>query len=211
VSVNNPNPIFLNSRPSADPLGASAACTEIKSAQPRSIAEPPDQPNKPSQAGLKIEGLTSIRLGDAELLYADAWLSDADQWFERLKKEVPLSPETIKMYGKPLVLRRETCNYGEDYDYNINAKPAIEWAGAVLELKKMLEDATGRVFTQCACNLYPDGETGIGLHHDKRHPLLVAVDQLRSHAHNGLRSEGRQTRQVPADGSARVRQPAPLL
>jgi alkylated DNA repair dioxygenase AlkB len=124
--------------------------------------------------GLNIESLTSIKLGDGELLYAETWLPDAENWFERLKNEVPWSPETVKMYGKPLVLKHETCNYGEDYDYNINAKPAIEWSGPVLELKKMLEEATGRVFTQCACNLYPDGETGIGLHHDKRHPLLVA-------------------------------------
>ncbi len=78
------------------------------------------------------------------------------------------------LYGKPLVLRRETCNFGDDYDYNPNAKPAIEWVGPVLELKNRLEAITGRVFTQCACNLYPDGATGIGLHHDKRHPLTIA-------------------------------------
>jgi alkylated DNA repair dioxygenase AlkB len=140
----------------------------------QSIPATSDQPNKASQAGLKIEGLTSIKLGDGELFYAETWLPNADNWFERLKNEVPWSPETVKMYGKPLVLKRETCNYGEDYDNNVNAKPAIEWAGPVLELKKMLEEASGRVFTQWACNLYPDGETGIGLHHDKRHPLWVA-------------------------------------
>jgi alkylated DNA repair dioxygenase AlkB len=151
-----------------------AAGAEASTTPSQSIPATPDQPKKPSQSGLTIEGLTSIKLGDGELLYAETWLPDAEQWFELLKTEVPWSPETVKMYGKPLVLRRETCNYGEDYDYNVNAKPAIEWDGPVLELKKMLEDATGRVFTQCACNLYPDGETGIGLHHDKRHPLLVA-------------------------------------
>ncbi len=123
---------------------------------------------------MQIEGMTSIKLGSSELLYAESWLANADQWFERLKNEVPWSAETVRMYGKPLVLRRETCNYGDDYDYNANAKPAIEWGGPVLELKSMLERLTGRAFTQCACNLYPDGETGIGLHHDKRHPLLVA-------------------------------------
>jgi alkylated DNA repair dioxygenase AlkB len=179
--------------PSAVPAGtASAAVTSSKSGDAAKIEMPtgnspvptntlsqsiiatPDEPNKASQAGLKIEGLVSTKLGDGELLYADAWLSNADQWFERLKNQVRWSPEEVKMYGKPLVLRRETCNYGDDYEYNVNAKPAIEWVGPVLELKKMLEESTGRVFTQCACNLYPDGETGIGLHHDKRRPLLVA-------------------------------------
>jgi alkylated DNA repair dioxygenase AlkB len=121
-----------------------------------------------------IEGMISTKLGVSDLKYAESWLSDADEWFARLRDEIPWTAETVKMYGKSLVLRRETCNYGENYDYNVNAKPAIGWGGPVLELKKILEKFTGRVFTQCACNLYPDGETGIGLHHDKRHPLLVA-------------------------------------
>jgi alkylated DNA repair dioxygenase AlkB len=150
-------------------VGAGATATTSQSSTATS-----DQPNKPFEAGFKIQGSTSLKLGGGELLYAETWLLDPEQWFERLKNEVPWSPENVKMYGKPLVLRREICNYGDDYDYNVSAKPAIAWDGPVLELKRMLEQLTGHVFTQCACNLYPDGETGIGLHHDKRHPLLVA-------------------------------------
>ena len=127
---------------------------------------------KPSE--MKLEGTVSIKIGSSEVQYAETWVPDAEKWFDRLRDEVPWSPENIMMYGKPLVLRRETCNYGEDYEYNKLAKPAVPWAGPVLELKTMLEEYTGRVYTQCACNLYPDGETGIGLHHDKRHPVLVA-------------------------------------
>jgi alkylated DNA repair dioxygenase AlkB len=180
----------VNAEPSAIPAGtAPAAVTSPESGEvSKSPAEntpattnaeatsgqSPSIDQPPSHGVQKIEGLTSIKIGDGELLYSETWLPDAEQWFERLKNEVPWSPEEVKMYGKPLVLRRQTCNYGDDYDYNVNAKPAIEWDGPVLELKKMLEESTGRVFTQCACNLYPDGETGIGLHHDKRHPLLVA-------------------------------------
>jgi alkylated DNA repair dioxygenase AlkB len=156
--------------------GAAPAAAGVKGTitKSQSISATPDQPEKTLPDEIKIEGMTSIKLGDSHLLYAEKWLSDADQWFERLKNEVLWSPETVMMYGKPLVLERQTCNFGDDYDYNVNAKPAVEWGGPVLELKKMLEEFTGRVFTQCACNLYPDGETGIGLHHDKRHPSLVA-------------------------------------
>jgi len=157
-----------------DGSAAETSPAEATTTQSQAISPTIDQLIKSFQPEMKIEGMTSIKIGDGELLYAEPWPPDADQWFERLEKEVPWSPETLNRYGKPLVLRRETCNYGADYDYNVNAKPAIEWAGAVLELKKMLESATGRVFTQCASNLYPDGDTGIGLHHDKRHPLLVA-------------------------------------
>jgi alkylated DNA repair dioxygenase AlkB len=137
-------------------------------------ATTPDQAENGPQTELQIEGTTSIKIGNGELLYAESWLPDSDQWFERLKTQVPWSPEQVLMFGKPMVLARQTCNFGADYDYNPNAKPAVGWAGPVLELKKMLEKASGRIFTQCACNLYPSGETGIGLHHDKRHPLLIA-------------------------------------
>lgn len=150
------------------------AGAEVPTAQSQTTTAAPDQPENSSQHGMKIEGMASIKLGNSELLYGKSWLRDAEQWFERLKNEVPWSPERVMMYGKPLVLKRETCNYGNDYDYNKLAKPAVPWGGPVLELKKMLEEATGRVFSQCACNVYPDGETGIGLHHDKRHPSLVA-------------------------------------
>jgi hypothetical protein len=72
-----------------------AAGAEASTTQSQSIAATPDQPKKPSQAGLKIEGMTSIKLGNSELLYAESWLPDADQWFERLKSEVPWSPQRV--------------------------------------------------------------------------------------------------------------------
>jgi alkylated DNA repair dioxygenase AlkB len=121
-----------------------------------------------------MESMTIIPLGNSELRYEDYWLLDAERWYNRLRTEMPWSPEKIKMYGRPLVLKRETVNYGDDYDYNPDAKPAVAWSGPALELKELLEEFTGRVFTQCACNYYPDGATGIGLHHDKKHPKLIA-------------------------------------
>src|SRR5208282_1612417 len=95
----------IEAKKSAAPAGTpSAAVTspesgDVPKIELRTIPATPDQPKKPSQSGLKIEGLTSIKLGDGELLYAETWLPDADQWFELLKTEVPWSPETVKMYG----------------------------------------------------------------------------------------------------------------
>lgn len=128
-----------------------------------------------SPLGIEIEGMTRIKLGNGEIAYLESCVPDHDLWLSRLMNEVPWSPERVMLYGKERVLRRQTCNYGDDYDYNKLAKPAIPLAGPVLELTMMLNERTGRVFTQVALNLYPDGETGIGLHHDKRHPLTVAA------------------------------------
>ncbi len=136
--------------------------------------EKPEPPRVAKITMMTNAAKVSIPFADSELQYIESWLPDADQWFARLRDEIPWSPETVMMFGKALVLKRETCNYGDDYDYNANAKKAIEWGGPVLQLKNKLEQLTGRVFTQCACNFYPDGETGIGLHHDKRHPSVVA-------------------------------------
>jgi alkylated DNA repair dioxygenase AlkB len=115
-----------------------------------------------------------IKVGESAVLYLPAFVPDPEGWYERLAG-MPWSPEEIMMYGKNLTLKRQTINYGDGYDYNPNAKVALPWSdGPVLQLKKLLETATSRTVTQCACNLYPDGGTVIGVHHDKRNPILIA-------------------------------------
>ncbi len=124
---------------------------------------------------LVIKDAIIIKLGNGELTYVENFATEPE-WFERLMKELPWTPEKVKIRGKDRILRRQTVNYGADYHYNPRAKAAIPFGpGPVLELKQRLEALTGgEVYSQCACNLYPDGKTGIGVHHDKEHPILIA-------------------------------------
>ena len=116
-----------------------------------------------------------IPVGDLFVLYVEHWLPDPEGWWSRLK-DLAWSAEEVKMYGKALKLKRQTANYGDNYGYNPNAKPGLPWpdSGPVMDIKKMLEEVTGKAFTQCACNLYEDGKIVIGAHHDKRNPSLIA-------------------------------------
>jgi alkylated DNA repair dioxygenase AlkB len=122
-----------------------------------------------------IPGAQVIRVGHSEVIYVPTWLPDPDEWFELLKT-LPWTAEEIMMYGRELCLRRQTVNYGDHYNYNPKAKPALPWTTSrpVMELKSRLEHATGGIYTQCACNRYSDGSVIIGVHRDKRDPILIA-------------------------------------
>lgn len=134
------------------------------------------------QAGilrLQIPGSQIITVGDSAVLYIEHWLPDPEGWYARCK-DIAFSPEELQMFGKPLTLERQTANYGNFYDYNPKAKPAMPWpaSGPIADIRKMLEEATGVSFTQCACNLYQHGGVKIGAHQDKRNPSLIASISL---------------------------------
>jgi alkylated DNA repair dioxygenase AlkB len=119
-------------------------------------------------------------LGEGELIYVPHYVPDPDLRLQE-SQDIKFSPEHIKIYGRDLVLERQTANYGIPYDYNPNAKRPYEWEeGTVLELRKKLEIDTGMNIVQCACNLYPTGDTIISLHQDKRHPKYIASISLGS-------------------------------
>jgi alkylated DNA repair dioxygenase AlkB len=105
------------------------------------------------------------KLGDGEVIYVPNWLDNPDAYLGMERYD--FTPERVKMYGKSLTLTRQTANHGLAYTYNVDAKPPTEWSEPALEIKKRLEEATGRTFQQCANNYYPDGNIGIGLHVDK--------------------------------------------
>jgi alkylated DNA repair dioxygenase AlkB len=100
--------------------------------------------------------------------------SEATKWFERLFRETPWTAEVVTMLGKQHVLRRQTAQFGRDYDYNPTAQAAREWTPLMLELKALVEEATRTSFDSALCNLYPDGAARIGWHSDAGHPELIA-------------------------------------
>ena len=100
--------------------------------------------------------------------------AEATKWFERLLRETPWTAEVVTMLGKQHVLRRQTAQFGRDYDYNPTSQAAREWAPLMLEVKALVEQATHTTFASALCNLYPDGAAKIGWHSDAGHPELIA-------------------------------------
>jgi alkylated DNA repair dioxygenase AlkB len=125
-----------------------------------------------SLAALAIPSGQWIAVGDRAVYYVEHWLPDPEAWFEELDK-LPWSPERVKMYGKDVTCARETIHYGDPYDFNPLSKAPLPWDGPVDRLRRLLDAAIGRSFTQCAMNYYGDGSIVINPHHDKKDPLVV--------------------------------------
>src|SRR5580704_13197259 len=94
-------------------------------------------------------------LGEGEVVYISNWLENPDRFLGM--ENYDFTPEKVKMYGRSLTLERQTANHGLPYTYNVDAKPPTDWSVPALEIKRLLEAATGHVFRQCANNFYPDG------------------------------------------------------
>jgi len=100
--------------------------------------------------------------------------SEADLWLSRLLSEVPFQPEKVSMCGKEIVLRRQTAQYGKNYDYNPSAQKAEAWSPVLIELRALIEEAVRMRFESALCNFYPDGDACIGWHRDANHPKMIA-------------------------------------
>jgi alkylated DNA repair dioxygenase AlkB len=121
--------------------------------------------------------------------------SKADLWFSRLLSEVPFQPEKVSMCGKQLVLRRQTAQYGKNYDYNPSAQEAQPWLPLLTDLRFLVEQAARMRFDSGLCNLYLDGEAYIGWHRDANHPKVIASLSLAA-ARELLFAEGCSTHPV---------------
>jgi alkylated DNA repair dioxygenase AlkB len=99
---------------------------------------------------------------------------EADLWLARLSADVPYQSETVTMYGKQFVLKRQTAQYGNNYGYNPTAQKARDWSPLLTDLRVLVQQAIGIQFHSALCNLYPDGKASIGWHHDADHPHIIA-------------------------------------
>jgi alkylated DNA repair dioxygenase AlkB len=110
---------------------------------------------------------------------------EADSWLARLLAAVPFQPEHLRLYGKHFVLKRQTAQYGRNYDYNPAAHQTHAWCPPLTDLKITVERGIGMRFQSALCNLYPDGGAYIGWHRDAGQPEMIvslslgAVRELR--------------------------------
>ncbi len=95
--------------------------------------------------------------------------TEATHWFETLAREAPFVAEAPVIFGKPRPVRRQSCGYGEPgarYRYTGLERVATPWPDGFAPLLERLYDRTGARFTFALCNLYPDGDAGLGWHAD---------------------------------------------
>lgn len=99
---------------------------------------------------------------------------EADKYFDILMETIDWRQDSIKLYGKQMLIPRLAALYGETdkpYTYSgIQMKPHL-WTKELLELKEKIEEEARVTFTSVLLNLYRDGKDSMSWHADDEKEL----------------------------------------
>lgn len=101
-------------------------------------------------------------------------LALADEFYEKLLKNIDWRNDEAMMFGKKIITKRKVAWYGEhefEYTYSKITKRALPWTEELSELKKMAELETNETYNSCLLNLYHDGSEGMAWHSDAEKDL----------------------------------------
>lgn len=102
-------------------------------------------------------------------------VTEADQYFLQLQKEIDWQPDQLWMMGKLIHTRRLVAWYGSmpfQYGYSRTEKTALIWTDCLLQLKQLVEQHTQSRYNSCLLNFYDSGGVGMGWHTDKEKQLV---------------------------------------
>ncbi|MFO0652085.1 MAG: alpha-ketoglutarate-dependent dioxygenase AlkB [Polyangiales bacterium] len=133
----------------------------------------------PSLPGIERGGARTVlddRARGCTITYEPDFLlrDEADRWMARLSREAPFGVEAPVMFGKATPVRRRSCSFGDPgtrYRYSGVERVANPWPEGFSAILDALRERTGRRFTFALCNLYPDGDAGLGWHADDERDL----------------------------------------
>jgi alkylated DNA repair dioxygenase AlkB len=113
---------------------------------------------------------------DGEVYYLPSVFSleESDELLELLLSEIYWQHDTIFMYGKKIVTKREVAWYGDQafpYTYSKATKVALPWTPALRRIKIQTEAATQETYNSCLLNLYHNGSEGMSWHCDDEKEL----------------------------------------
>ena len=94
---------------------------------------------------------------------------EAQDYFEALLTTIPWKNDETVIGGKHIVTARKIAWYGDSdysYTYSGTTKVALPWTKELRDLKRIVEEKAGCSFNSCLCNLYHDGNEGMGWHSD---------------------------------------------
>ena len=105
------------------------------------------------------------------------------------------------IFGKLIITKRKVAWYGDtdfEYSYSKITKRALTWTPELLELKSLIETATGETFNSCLLNLYHTGEEGMAWHSDAEKDLKKngAIGSLSFGAERKFAFKHKQTKET---------------
>jgi alkylated DNA repair dioxygenase AlkB len=129
------------------------------------------------ELGFPIEQtLLSDEIRRCQVTYHPAFLSlqEADALFDFLQRRAPFIKESPVVFGKAHPIERASCAFGDEdtsYHYAGVTRPATTWPPLVRAVKEKIEASQKATFNFVLCNLYPDGQSGLGWHADDERDL----------------------------------------
>lgn len=94
----------------------------------------------------------------------------------QLLEEIDFKSESIKMYGKLVVVPRLVAYQGDtDYSYSNLLHLAAPFSPIVSTIKKAIEQSTNTTFNSVLINLYRNGKDYMGYHQDNEPELNTSL------------------------------------
>ena len=126
-----------------------------------------------------------LNLPNADITYYPKLLSatEADQYFQSFKTDIPWQQDDITVFGKTYPQPRLTALFGENgksYAYSNIVMQPHPFPELLAALKTRLEKKTNLHFTTCLMNLYRDGKDSNGWHSDDEkelgpNPIIASI------------------------------------
>jgi alkylated DNA repair dioxygenase AlkB len=109
--------------------------------------------------------------------------ADAGALFQTLRAELDWQQETIVIAGRPVLVPRLVCWYGDhgaDYRYSGVQHHTSPWTPALQALREKVERRTGGRYNSVLGNYYRSGNDSMGWHADKEkelgtHPIIASL------------------------------------
>lgn len=122
---------------------------------------------------------------DAAIAYYPNFFNDhrANEFFEKLKNEIPWQQDNITVYGKTHPQPRLTAlfgNEGKPYSYSNIVMQPNAWNPLLVFIKNEIEEICKENFTTVLLNYYRDGKDSNGWHADNekelgQNPVIASI------------------------------------
>ncbi len=150
--------------------------------------------------------LVRVDLQNADIEYLPTFLSppSSDRLLSQLVETIEWRQETLKMYGKQVLVPRLSAWHGDcgtTYSYSGIRMEPQGWTPPLSEIKDLVQAETGCSFNSVLVNLYRDGTDGVAWHSDDEdelgpNPVIASISlgatrkfQLRNRADPSYRAE----------------------
>ncbi|MFA7553545.1 MAG: alpha-ketoglutarate-dependent dioxygenase AlkB [Spongiibacteraceae bacterium] len=119
----------------------------------------------------------ALDIPDADIHYYPQFLAEPQSTYQTLLKEIQWRQDTIRIYGKPLLIPRLNAWYGDReaaYSYSGLTMKPLPWTPCLQALKQQLETYLNVQFNSVLLNHYRDGNDSVAWHSDDEPELGTA-------------------------------------